>query len=72
MLHRIRLAMETESFKKMSGEVEIDETLIDGAACFMHKDKRAEMITGRGMVGNTAVFGLLERHEQSGPSRRSA
>lgn len=69
MLHRIRLAMQTESFDKMSGEVEVDETFIGGAARFMHKDKRAEKITGRGMVGKTAVLGLLERHGPDGHSR---
>src|SRR5205807_8041348 len=46
MLHRIRLAMQTRSFKKFSGEVEADETFIGGAARFMHKSKRAERITG--------------------------
>src|SRR5215208_1938262 len=69
MLHRIRLAMQTESFEKLSGEVEVDETFIGGAARFMHKDKRAEKITGTGMVGKTAVMGLLERHGPDGHSR---
>lgn len=40
MLGRIRLAMQTKSFKKMKGEVEIDEAFIGGKAEFMHKDKR--------------------------------
>ena len=57
MLHRIRLAMQNESFEKLSGTVEIDETFIGGAARFMHKDKRAEKITGTGTVGKTAVLG---------------
>src|SRR5215204_2572707 len=69
MLHRIRLAMQTESFEKLAGEVEVDETFIGGAARFMHKDKRAEKITGTGMVGKTAVKGLLERHGPDGHSR---
>jgi hypothetical protein len=69
MLHRIRLAMQTESFDKMSGEVEVDETFIGGKARNMHADKRAEKITGRGMVGKTAVLGLLERHGPDGHSR---
>ena len=38
MLHRIRLAMQSESFDKMGGEVEVDETFIGGKARFMHKD----------------------------------
>jgi len=31
MLHRVRLAMQTESFDKLSGAVEVDETLIGGS-----------------------------------------
>lgn len=62
MLHRIRLAMQTESFAKMSGEVEVDETFIGGRARFMHKDQRAKKIKGTGGMGKAAVMGLLERH----------
>src|SRR3954469_10172055 len=61
MLHRIRLAMQTESFEKMAGEVEADETFIGGAARFMHKDKRAEKIHGTGGAGKKLVMGLLDR-----------
>src|SRR5215212_3322298 len=62
MLHRIRLAMQTGTFEKLSGEVEVDETYIGGKARNMHKDKRAEKITGTGTSGKVAVMGLLERH----------
>ena len=62
MLHRIRLAMQTGTFEKLSGEIEVDETYIGGKARNMHKSKRAEKITGRGMSGKVAVMGLLERH----------
>src|SRR5919106_4402559 len=68
MLYRIRLAMQSESFDKMSGEVEVDETFIGGKARFMHKDKREAQIKGRGSVGKTAVLGLLERHGPDGHS----
>ena len=61
VLHRIRLAMETGSFQKFSGEVECDETFIGGKAKNMHKSKREKLIQGRGSVGKTAVMGLLER-----------
>jgi transposase-like protein len=59
--HRIRMALETGSFEKMSGEVECDETFIGGKAKNMHKYKREAVIKGRGSVGKTAVFGALER-----------
>jgi transposase-like protein len=68
MAHRIRLAMQTGTFHKMAGEVEVDETFIGGAARFMHKDKRAKRITGTGSIGKAAVMGLLERHGPDGHS----
>src|SRR6266568_8659688 len=43
MLGRIRLAMQTQSFKKMSGSVEADETYVGGLSKFMHKSKRARV-----------------------------
>src|SRR3990170_309316 len=46
MLHRIRLAMQSDSFDKIGGEVEIDETFIGGAARFMYKSKREARIQG--------------------------
>lgn len=68
MAHRIRLAMQTGTFKKLSGEVEIDETFIGGRARFMHKDKRRLKIKGTGSLGKAAVMGLLERHGPDGHS----
>src|SRR5205085_386262 len=62
MLHRIRLAMATGSFEKLSGQVEADETFVGGKAKNMHADKKAEKIQGRGPVGKAIVMGLLERH----------
>ncbi len=62
MLHRIRAAMHTGTFEKLSGEVEADETFIGGKARNMHKKKREEKIQGRGSSGKVAVMGLLERH----------
>jgi transposase-like protein len=68
MGHRLRLAVQTGAFGKLSGEVEVDETFIGGKARFMHKDKREEKITGTGGMGKVAVMGLLERHGEPGHS----
>ncbi len=64
MLHRIRLAMQSQSFdKKLCGIVEIDETYIGGKARNMHPGKReARLKGGRGTASKMAVLGLLERH----------
>jgi len=71
MLHRIRLAMQRGGgIVKLRGEVEVDETFIGGSARFMHKSKRAAKIgDATGMVGKTAVMGLLERHGPDTSSR---
>src|SRR6266496_5695045 len=66
MLHRIRLAMQDGSIEKFSGRVEADETYIGAKARNLHKNKK----TGkRGMVGKTAVLGLLQREAGDKPSR---
>jgi transposase-like protein len=59
--HRIRLALHSGSFEKLSGEVEADETFIGGKARNMHADKRARKITGTGGKDKTMVMGILER-----------
>ncbi len=61
VLHRIRLAMQTGTFEKFSGEVEVDETFIGGRARFMHKNVRARKIKGTGPNDKTAVFGVIQR-----------
>jgi transposase-like protein len=63
MLHRVRLAMKTRSFKKMGGNggiVEADETYIGGLKENMHKRKRFAL-KGTGGTGKSAVMGLLDR-----------
>jgi transposase-like protein len=60
MDHRIRLAMQTGSFEKVSGEFEVDESFIGGLARNMHKNKKAK-ITGTGGAGKAIVMGLLDR-----------
>jgi len=61
MLHRIRLAMQSDDSGKMNGEIEADETYIGGKAKFMHRTKRERVIHGTGMMDKVAVMGLLER-----------
>ncbi len=63
MLDRVRLAMQTGTFLKMSGEVEVDESYIGGKARNMHlsKKKAQGMKRGRSAIGETVVMGLLER-----------
>jgi transposase-like protein len=70
MMHRIRLAMQTGTFMKLSGQVEADETFIGGKARNMHRSALAKRVakfatphTGRNQnIGKVAVMGLLERH----------
>lgn len=71
MLHRIRLAMQAQSFGSMGGEVEIDETFIGDKARNMHKSKRERVITGTGGMGKVAVMGLLERHGTDATAKHS-
>ena len=60
--HRIRLALHTRSFNKLSGQVEVDETYIGGKARNMHKSVRARRLPhARGQGGKAIVMGILER-----------
>lgn len=61
MLHRIREAMKTGTFRKLEGEVETDETFIGGKARNMHKAVRERKIKGRGAIGKSIVHGMIER-----------
>lgn len=67
LLQRIRLAMQTGTFEKFSGTVEVDETYIGGRARNMHADKRRWKITGTGGTDKTAVMGIKERGGPLGP-----
>jgi transposase-like protein len=76
VLHRIRLAMQTGSFDKFDGGIEVDETFIGGKARNMHKADRERRMKGRGWQGKTTVAGVLQRggrvkaHVIEQPSRR--
>lgn len=61
VLHRIRTAMQSGSFEKLSGEVECDETYIGGLSKNMHVAKRKAKIHGTGTSTKTGVMGLVER-----------
>jgi hypothetical protein len=70
VLHRVRLAMQTKTFAKLSGDVEIDETYIGRKARNMHKGhkERMGMHNGASHLGKVAVMGLLNRHSKDGHS----
>ncbi|HAK54567.1 MAG: IS1595 family transposase [Vicinamibacterales bacterium] len=70
MVQRIRLAMQTKTFNRFRGHVEVDESFIGGRARNMHKGRRDRMLRGRqsGWFGKTAVMGLLNRHGEDGHS----
>jgi transposase-like protein len=61
MLHRIRLAMESDTFQKLNGEVESDETYVGGKAKNMHSKRRKQAIDGRGAVGKKPVQAIIQR-----------
>ncbi len=61
MLHRIRLAVQDDKGGKLSGEIEVDESMIGGKSRNMHRSKRAEKIHGTGGTDKEIVFGMIER-----------
>jgi len=74
MLHRIRVAMQSGTIEKLSGEVEADETFVGGKIANMHRARRtrAQMKSQKG--DKAIVLGLLQRdgHVRAAvaPSRR--
>jgi transposase-like protein len=59
MSHRIREAMRTGTFKKLSGTVEADETYIGGLEKNRHASQRG--FQAQGGSGKTIVFAAVER-----------
>jgi transposase-like protein len=60
VLHRIRLAMQTQSFLRPSGEVEVDETYVGGRPANKRASKRDHF--DRKTTSNKAtVLGMIER-----------
>src|SRR5207249_4547977 len=66
VLHRIRLAMQTGSFDRFDGTVEVDETFIGGKARNMHKADRKRRVKGKGGIGSgkTPVVGAIKRGDE--------
>lgn len=75
MLHRIRLAVQSGTFRKMGGpgsEIESDETFVGGKARNMSAKRRAKFKAARessmpgdsSLVNKTAVWGLLDRESR--------
>jgi transposase-like protein len=66
MLHRVRLALKSESGFLLGGEgteVEVDESYVGGKLNNMHKDRRAKLgLAMRGTASKTAVQGMLDRN----------
>jgi transposase-like protein len=62
MMHRIRLALQNQSFEKLSGHVEADETYIGGKARNMHIDKQKKVLKAEGSFRKAVVMGMLERN----------
>jgi hypothetical protein len=64
MLHRIRLAMQSNSFMRMGqegGPIEVDETFIGGKPKNMHLRKRKLAKNGNFHTDKPAVMGMLDR-----------
>ncbi len=81
LLHRIRLAMKTGTFKKMGGTTEVDEVYIGGDPKNFSKSKKKALhavakkarpgkpVNLRRYVKKAIVMGLLERGTNGGPSQ---
>ncbi|MDE5844682.1 MAG: IS1595 family transposase [Muribaculaceae bacterium] len=62
MLHKIRIFMELQNNRQVSGEVEIDETFVGGKNKNRHKDKKVAKCQGRSFKDKVPVFGMLQRN----------
>jgi transposase-like protein len=71
MLHRIRLAMQTGSFIKFTGEAEADESYLGGSTRFMHKERRERALAAQNatLSDKSVVMGVLERNSAKSHSR---
>jgi transposase-like protein len=61
MLHRIREAMRTGTFKKLSGVVEVDESYVGGSDTNRHMSKKRNVTGRQHDQSKTPVIGMMER-----------
>jgi transposase-like protein len=63
MMHRVRESVVNGSMRKLSGEIEVDETYVGGKIRNMHKSKKAqfESTKGRALTNKVTVMGIVER-----------
>ncbi len=62
MLHRLRLAMKTETFQRLDGEVEADETYIGGSQTNKRHPRLAKGRKASGpQAGRVIVMGMKQR-----------
>ena len=59
--HRIRAVLQEGGLLGFERPLEVDETCIGGEAGNMYTEKRAELVSGRGVVGKTPVVGVKDR-----------
>lgn len=70
MMHRIRLAMQDDlTGGTLSGDIEVDESMIGGKARNMHRERRKRAISGQPNKGKTIVLGILERETEDKPKK---
>lgn len=60
--HRIRTAMFSKTFKRLTGEVEVDETFVGGKFRNMHRGRRPKRVPALGPAGKTVVLGMRQRN----------